>query len=384
MNFSIQYSVFRKISGRNRKGNPDLIAQTPWLRYSPSTDTVYCCYCVLFGTQSNCFRCNDWSNIGKLINKHKADSSTAHHTAVVRGQAFLSVQREGTPNIAQQLHQQRLQEIEQNRCALKSIVEVLIMMAKQNIAIRGHVPEESNFHATLSLVAKHNSILRNQLEHARPTAKYTSTEIQNELLDIAASKVQCFAFIADESTDVGVKEQISLCARFVDKNEAGKHYVREDFLTFVHAENGTTAEALTTKFLAALNEIGLHVGKMRAQGYDGASVMSGNINGVQTRVRRVNPKAVYIHCRAHVLNLCIVHASKISLVRNIMDTMQSVSLAFKYSAKRVLVFEEQLGNNAAVREEMGRRTKLKVLCETRWASRADCLDVFVTSFQVSA
>lgn len=99
---------------------------------------------------------------------------------------------------------------------------------------------------------------------------------------------------------------------------------------------------------------------------------------------KVNPKAVYIHFRAHVLNLCIVHGSKIPLVRNIMDTMQSVSLAFKFSAKRVLVFEEQLGKNAAVREEMGRRTKLKALCGTRWASRADCLEVFVTLFQVSA
>ena len=52
-----------------------------------------------------------------------------------------------------------------------------------------------------------------------------------------------------------------------------------------------------------------------------------------------------------------------------MDTVQEVELAFKFSAKRVLDFEEQLMNNAAVREEMGTQSKLKVLCETRWASR---------------
>lgn len=83
-----------------------------------------------------------------------------------------------------------------------------------------------------------------------------------------------------------------------------------------------------------------------------------------------------------MLNLCIVHSSKLPLIRNIMDTMQEVSLAFKFSAKRFLVFQEQLRQNADVREEMGRQSKLKVLCETRWASRADCLNVFVTSFQV--
>ena len=71
-------------------------------------------------------------------------------------------------------------------------------------------------------------------------------------------------------------------------------------------------------------------------------------------------------------------------IRNIMDTVQEVALAFKFSAKRVLDFEEQLMNNAAVREEMGRQSKLKVLCETRWASRADSLNVFVSSLQASS
>ena len=74
----------------------------------------------------------------------------------------------------------------------------------------------------------------------------------------------------------------------------------------------------------------------------------------------------------------------IYVTRNIMDTVQEVELAFKFSAKRVLDFEEQLMNNAAVREEMGRQSKLKVLCETRWASRADSLNVFVSSLQVSS
>ena len=71
-------------------------------------------------------------------------------------------------------------------------------------------------------------------------------------------------------------------------------------------------------------------------------------------------------------------------IRNIMDTVQEVALAFKFSAKRGLAFEEQLMNNAAVREEMGRQSKLKVLCETRWASREDSLNVFVSSLQVSS
>ena len=47
-----------------------------------------------------------------------------------------------------------------------------------------------------------------------------------------------------------------------------------------------------------------------------------------------------------------------------------------------MVFKEQLGDNPVSREEMGRRSKLKLLCETRWASSADCLSVFVDTFKV--
>ena len=94
-----------------------------------------------------------------------------------------------------------------------------------------------------------------------------SPEIQNELLDLSAQqivnnivsdckKAGCYAFIADESTDVSVKEQISVCVRFVQKGNNGRHIIREEFLSFVDADKGTNAEALTTKFLEALNNLG--------------------------------------------------------------------------------------------------------------------------------
>ena len=47
-------------------------------------------------------------------------------------------------------------------------------------------------------------------------------------------------------------------------------------------------EALTTKFLEALNNLGLPLDEMRAQGYDGASVMSGHVNGMQARIKQQN------------------------------------------------------------------------------------------------
>ena len=148
------------------------------------------------------------------------------------------------------------------------------MMGKQSIAIKGLQDEDSNFMAMLSLLAK---------ENAPRISKYTCPDIKNEIIFFSAKQIldglidNCkrsviYALIADESTDVTNKEQISICIRFVGRKEEGKNLIREEFLTFVHAGKGTNAEELTTKFLETIQSVGLSVNDMRAQGYDGASV----------------------------------------------------------------------------------------------------------------
>ncbi|VDI83267.1 Hypothetical predicted protein [Mytilus galloprovincialis] len=104
---------------------------------------------------------------------------------------------------------------------------------------------------------------------------------------------------------------------------------------------------------------------------------------IQARVRERVPLASYVHCKPHNLNLAIVHACKEPLVRNLMDTVQAIAFAFDYSAKRLTSFKENLGTAPnVVKEEMGRRQKLKTLCETRWASRSDSLFTFLHAYSV--
>lgn len=47
-----------------------------------------------------------------------------------------------------------------------------------------------------------------------------------------------------------------------------------------------------------------------AQIYDGASVMSGNLNGVQALLWKERPQALYIHCFSHRLNLVLLMYAK--------------------------------------------------------------------------
>jgi hypothetical protein len=48
--------------------------------------------------------------------------------------------------------------------------------------------------------------------------------------------------------------------------------------------------------------IGDVTGKLIAPSYDGTSVMSGNINGVQAKIKQHYPNANYVYCYAHQLN----------------------------------------------------------------------------------
>ena len=84
----------------------------------------YCCYSLLFITHDRSFRTRDWSNISKLVKKHVCEES-AHHTAVARREAFLHTQRGGAPNIYQELHSQRAEQVRRNRNIFKCITEVL-------------------------------------------------------------------------------------------------------------------------------------------------------------------------------------------------------------------------------------------------------------------
>ncbi|XP_052258702.1 zinc finger MYM-type protein 1-like [Dreissena polymorpha] len=184
--------------------------------------------------------------------------------------------------------------------------------------------------------------------------------------------------MADEATDAATIEQMSLYVRFVEKTTST---VREEFLGF-SSTTSTTGEVLANAFIDILTtKLGVRPKNMRGQGYDGASNMSGIHRGVQARIRQLIPEAVYTHCKAHCLNLAIIHAWKERYSKNMMDTVQQVAFAFNYSAKRLLQFQETLADDNISKEAMAERTKLRSLCETRWSARADALQTFLASYR---
>ena len=86
-------------------------------------------------------------------------------------------------NIVQQIDEGHRTLVQKNKAVMTAIVRALLLCAKQNIATRGHTEDQSNFMAVLKLMTS-DAALQDHLDNAPHNAKYTSTEIQNELLDI--------------------------------------------------------------------------------------------------------------------------------------------------------------------------------------------------------
>ncbi|CAC5420415.1 unnamed protein product [Mytilus coruscus] len=198
-------------------------------------------------------------------------------------------------------------------------MESLLLCGKQNIAIRGHSPERSNFMAILNSKAQGDLILTEHLANVNSRAKYTSPDIQNEIINIIGNQIRTdivdkcnsskfFALIADESTDVSTREQVSVCLRYIQRDSlSGDVSIKEDFLDFIMATS-TKGEHLAELLIEALQGAGVNIAKMRAQGYDGAANMSGKYNGVQARIPNIIPEATYVHCKSHCLNLAVASA----------------------------------------------------------------------------
>ena len=137
------------------------------------------------------------------------------------------------------------------------------------------------------------------------------------------------------------------------------------------------AEGLTKYILDTLDEYHLDPSYIVSQGYDGASIMSGQLSGVQARIKSIVPSAVYIHCSAHCLNLCLVDCVKsVQHAGEFFALLESLYVFLSSSKWHVLYTEHQqkLYPDKQVR-------RLQRLSDTRWACRASVVATLCYTFE---
>ena len=84
---------------------------------------------------------------------------------------------------------------------------------------------------------------------------------------------------------------MAIVLRFVDKYS----FVRERFFGVVHVSD-TVALTLKKEIYSLLSRYNLDIQNIRGQGYDDASNMRGELNGLQALISHDCLFAYYIHC----------------------------------------------------------------------------------------
>ena len=110
--------------------------------------------------------------------------------------------------------------------------------------------------------------------------------------------------MVDESCDVSIIEELSICARWLINGKPEEHFLK------LTAVSRMDAETIASTIKAFLYQNNPSATKIRAIGLDGAASMSGVRTGVPARLRCDSPLAIYIHCRCHQLQLAYVYAAK--------------------------------------------------------------------------
>ena len=180
-----------------------------------------------------------------------------------------------------------------------------------------------------------------------------------------------FTLLADETTDYSQREQLSVCFRYVLPDST----IRERLFCFAHAPD-LTGSGLAKQLLQIIEGAGLDPKLLVGQGYDGASAMSGTVNGVQKHVQDVCPSAVYVHCFAHKLNLCLSKAASIPLVNSAVTLMNDTATFFCDFNKRLQILQSCIDTECPETS----RICLKKHCDTRWVESQTAVIVFKESY----
>ncbi|PIA41107.1 hypothetical protein AQUCO_02300127v1 [Aquilegia coerulea] len=400
----IEFPQTKGNEDENRKFVIDWYKEFTWIEYSIENDVAFCLYCYLFKPESrnrsqgggDAFMATGFKNWKKKqgLRDHVGGPSSAHNQAYRKGQDLLNQNQ----HIETVLQKQSSQARSEYRVRLKASVDCVRFLLKQGLAFRGHNEttnsnNRGNFLELLEFSAFLNKDIKDVvLQNAPENNKLTAHVVQKDIVNSFAVETTnvilkelgdaFFSVLIDESRDISVKEQMAVVIRFVDD----KGCVIERFLGIVHVRE-TTALSLKAALEELFSKHGLSIGRLRGQGYDGASNMRGQFGGLKTLIMNANESAYYVHCFAHQLQLALVGVAKnhprIALLFNLTSNALNI---VGVSCKRRDLLREKHASKVIQKIQSGdilsgqglnQETALKRSGDTRWGSHYGTLVSFI-------
>lgn len=283
---------------------------------------------------------DNWSKSTGATEKNnkllKHENSESHRTAAsFREHGHLMQKTART--VYSMVHAQSDDEKENNLSRIADFIDIAYYLYKNEIAHTTH------YSSLLALVARLDSgqNIQRFMEISPLNATYESHNTATEFLQAVSdwltagllSRVRAspvISILADESTDLRTRNELSVCVRFLENGIAV-----EAFIGLVQLKS-TAAEDVKTAILKMLNLHKVPLDRIYWMAFDGAANMSGKKNGVQAKLKAegvVNGN--YVHCRSHLLNLAAANvANTFKPLQVLLSSLNSTWRFFHGSPKR--------------------------------------------------
>ena len=332
-----------------RKFKSDWLVTYTWLSYDEHVDKAYCKTCRQADDQQlledakfvkGAFIQDGFSDWKHAIERFKGHEKSDSHRAAVLKTAYVAAGH----NVASGLSKAKREEMLIARAALCRIVTSIAFLSKQGLAIRGKTDASSNFQQLLLLRSGDSGGLQRCL--ARSRNKWISHDIQNEILQLLSDDVlrriiseirqaQYYSLMIDETMDCSRHEQLVICFRYCDSQLE----IHELFTGFHELEH-QDAETLFKIVNDILLRFNVDLNNCSGQCYDGAANVAGSLNGLQSRIREAEPRAMFVHCTAHSINLVVQDAvASVPAYRDILSMFGALINFVRDSPKRLRWFE---------------------------------------------
>lgn len=189
-----------------------------------------------------------------------------------------------------------------------------------------------------------------------------------------------FGILTDEVTDISNIQQLLTFVKYynVEKGEASTCFVGSTDLLAESRETSANAQSIFESLVNLLDRLALDKRELKAFASDGASVMTGRIEGVGSRFRRLEEckTMLSVHCICHRLALaCCDTGDELSFIKDFETTVTQLWAFFKNSAKRLKVYIKvamqcKLLQSSALSKKRKRNAvkRVKKAVRTRWLS----------------
>ncbi|XP_050524356.1 zinc finger MYM-type protein 1-like [Daktulosphaira vitifoliae] len=287
-------------------------------------DPVFCLYCRLFSSNSTSSLASEeffnWKQISERLKEHELSIS---HNIAQEKWLQLRMRLNLHTTIDNDIQRNVNIEKERWRNILKRIIACIEFLAEHNDAFRGtssklYTANNGKFLGLLQMIAKFDLIMADHLKRVYNNDihdHYLGPRIQNELINIIATKI------------------------------------RDEIINRVRQK----------EIKAQLKLMNIDLNNCRGQAYDNGANMIGHHQGVQSRILSENPRAFFVPCTAHSLNLLLGDmALSVPAAMTFFGVIQRIYSIFAASTERWTILLKYVSDFT-----------LKPMSDTRWESRVE-------------